>query len=411
VARSSLVRILLLLVFLAGSVALCFAMHYYLWVRLVRDAALPPPWGSLGAFALAGVAFLGPIGIALRREMRTGIAGNYIKVNAPPESASVASPAGMMLRPVVWASYYWMGASFILFMIVVLADLVRVLGASFAHESGIQARGLSVAAAVVSLVLVLLATRGGFRSPALTRLRVALARWPTRLDGFTIVQISDLHVGPTFGRDRVEALVARVNALEPDLIAITGDLVDGSVGELRDSVAPLRSLKAKHGSYFVTGNHDYYSGAKSWIAEISNLGIRVLRNERVSIGDDMASFDLAGIDDAQAHHFYPDHGADLARAVAGRDSARELILLAHQPKQLRDAVKHGVGLQLSGHTHGGQIWPFGWLVRLVQPYVSGFHRPTENTQLYVSFGAGHWGPPMRLGAPAEIVQITLSRRV
>jgi len=215
-----------------------------------------------------------------------------------------------------------------------------------------------------------------------------------------------VHVGPTIGRTFIEQIVAQANAANPDVIAITGDLVDGSVEELREHVAPLAQLKARYGVYFVTGNHEYYSGAQAWCEELERLGIRVLRNERVSIGGADASFDLAGIDDAHAHQFGNGHGADLARAVLGRDPSRELVLLAHQPRAVFEAVEHGVGLQLSGHTHGGQIWPWTYLVRLQQPVVAGLARFSD-TQVYVSRGTGYWGPPMRLAAPAEITRVTL----
>jgi predicted MPP superfamily phosphohydrolase len=195
--------------------------------------------------------------------------------------------------------------------------------------------------------------------------------------------------------------------LHPDLVVITGDLVDGSVGELRDHVEPLRRLSSRHGVYFVTGNHEYYSGADAWIAELPRLGVRVLRNERVSIGQNGASFDLAGVDDASAHGFGKGHGANYARALGGLDPEREVVLLAHQPKQIMHAAPFGIGLMLSGHTHGGQIWPFGALVRLTEPYVAGLFRHDPKTQIYVSRGAGFWGPPMRLWEPAEITKIVL----
>jgi hypothetical protein len=199
-------------------------------------------------------------------------------------------------------------------------------------------------------------------------------------------------------------MVDAVNALNPDIVAITGDLVDGSVRKLKEHVAPLEQLKSRYGSYFVTGNHEYYSGADPWCQELSDLGIRVLRNERVSIGDGEASFDLAGIDDHEARRF--GRPPDLARAVAGRDPNRELILLAHQPRAGFEADKHGVGLQLSGHTHGGQIWPWTYLVYLQQPIVAGLSR-IGRTQVYVSRGTGYWGPPLRLYAPPEITKIVL----
>ncbi len=250
------------------------------------------------------------------------------------------------------------------------------------------------------------AIRSGLARVAVRNVNVRLRRLPQKLDGLTIVQLTDVHVGPTIGRAFIEDIVARTNALAPDVIAITGDLVDGSVDDLRDAIAPLAGLKARYGVYFCTGNHEYYSGAPEWCAELTRIGVRVLRNERVTIGDGLDSIDLAGIDDESAHRFGEGHGADLARAVAGRDPARELVLLAHQPKAVLEAKEHGVGLQLSGHTHGGQIWPWNYAVRLQQPVVAGLARFGE-TQVYVSCGTGYWGPPMRLAAPAEITRITL----
>jgi predicted MPP superfamily phosphohydrolase len=212
-------------------------------------------------------------------------------------------------------------------------------------------------------------------------------------------------MGPTIGRRFMEDLVRRTNALAPDLVAITGDLVDGTVDELADALAPLGKLRARWGVYFVTGNHEYFSGVEGWLAHLPTLGVRVLRNERVAIGAGGDTFDLAGIEDYSAAN-YPGYGADLPRALLGRDPARELVLLAHQPRQVLEAALHGVGLQLSGHTHGGQIWPWGWVVRLVQPCVAGLAR-FRDTTLYVSRGAGYWGPPMRLAEPAEITRIRL----
>jgi hypothetical protein len=227
------------------------------------------------------------------------------------------------------------------------------------------------------------------------------------MNGFTLVQLTDIHVGPTIGRAFIETIVARTNALNPDLIAITGDLVDGTVEELRDSVAPLAQLRARHGVYFVTGNHEYFSGAAPWIAELTRLGIRCLRNERVSIGAGADSFELAGVDDRSgARSGEPGHGEDLDKALAALDPEREVVLLAHQPKSVFGAARFGVGLQISGHTHGGQIWPWNYLVRLQQPYIVGFAREGR-TQLYVSPGTGYWGPPMRLGTHGEITKITL----
>jgi hypothetical protein len=229
---------------------------------------------------------------------------------------------------------------------------------------------------------------------------VRLPRLAAGSDGTTIVQLTDVHFGPTIGRAYAEDIVRRVNALEPDVVAITGDMVDGSVEDLRDAVAPLAQLRARHGVFFVTGNHEYYSGVEPWLDELRRLGVRVLRNERVAID----GYDLVGVDDYKARG--NGHGPDLKKALAGRDQGRAAVLLAHQPKAIDEAAEMGVDLQISGHTHGGQIWPFNYLVRLQQPFVLGLGRRGD-TQIYVSPGTGFWGPPLRIGTQAEITRITL----
>ena len=234
---------------------------------------------------------------------------------------------------------------------------------------------------------------------------ITLAKLPPALDGFTIVQLSDLHVGLTIDRAFVQRVVDHANRLSPDVIALTGDFVDGRVDDLRDDVAPLRELRAKHGVYAITGNHEYYSGADPWIAEISSLGVRYLRNDRVAIGDADAGFDLAGVDDYSARG--DGHGEDFAKATAGRDPSRALVMLAHQPRQVRRAADFGVDLQLSGHTHGGQIWPWHYVVKLQQGGLLAGRYQHEGTQLYVSRGCGYWGPPVRLLAPLEITRVIL----
>jgi predicted MPP superfamily phosphohydrolase len=259
---------------------------------------------------------------------------------------------------------------------------------------------------VIALGLAGMGAATALGAIALARVKVPLRRLPKALSGFRIVQLSDVHIGPTLGRSWLARVVDEVNAADPDVVVITGDLVDGSVADLGADVAPLAKLKARHGVFFVTGNHEYYSGVEEWLAELERLGVRALRNERVSIGDGEHSFDLAGVDDWSARRHGHGHGADLARAVAGRDPSRELVLLAHQPKQIDEAERHGVGLQLSGHTHGGQIFPWGLFVRLDQPYVAGLARQGD-THIYVSRGTGFWGPPMRVAAPPEISVIEL----
>jgi hypothetical protein len=237
--------------------------------------------------------------------------------------------------------------------------------------------------------------------------RVPITKLPKDLDGYTIVQISDLHVGPTIGRAFVEEVVAKANAQRPDAVVITGDLVDGSVDQLEEAIAPLADLRAKDGVFFVTGNHEYYSGVDAWLAHLRKLGVRVLRNERVALRDAAGGgLDLAGVDDHSARRFGRGHGTDLERALGDRDASRAVVLLAHQPKTFLEAVAHGIDLQLSGHTHGGQIWPWGYAVKLDQPHIAGLSREGAS-QIYVSRGTGYWGPPMRVGAPAEVTRVEL----
>ncbi len=374
-----------LFVFLGVALSIVFGVHYFLWARLVRDPEWPAGWtrGLSWALVVLGVSI--PIGIFASRLL----------------SREAAAPLS-------WFAYTWMGFMFLLFFALLPTELVRVgarLGGVDPERRVALARIVAGAVGALSFVsggvgVVSVLSRVGVK-----QLRVPLAKLPKSLSGYTIVQLTDVHVGPTIGRAFIEQIVRTTNALSPDMVALTGDLVDGSVEELGPLVEPLRELKAKDGVFFVTGNHEYYSGADAWIAHLRTLGIRVLRNERVPIrGGD--GFDLAGVDDTSAHNFGHGHGQDVPRALAGRDESRAVVLLAHQPKAVRDACKLGVDLQLSGHTHGGQIWPWGYAVRLDQPHVAGFH-DHEGTAIYVSRGTGYWGPPMRLAAPAEITRIEL----
>lgn len=312
-------------------------------------------------------------------------------------------------RLVVWPASVWIGFAFYVAVALGASEvLLGVLGAATAGGDDPQGAAATRAALVALAALAAggVALVGGLRPPDLTRTEIRLDRWPRALDGFRIVQISDIHIGAMLDRRFAAAVTERVNALAPDLIVVTGDLVDGTVKHLAEEVAPFRALRAEHGAFFVTGNHDYYSGADPWLETVRSLGIRPLRNERVEIHARGAVFDLAGVDDHRGHLFGPGHGEDVARALAGRDPARAVVLLAHDPSTFKAAAPQGVDLQISGHTHGGQIWPFNYLVRLALTFVAGVYRRGD-AQLFVSRGTGYWGPPMRLRAPAEIAQIVL----
>jgi hypothetical protein len=361
----------------AGPIA---GVHYYLWARLVRDAGLPAGIEQALTWTVCALAVSIPLAVLTSRL----VSREWSKWWVPPV-------------------YLWIGTSFLLFLAVVAVELLRfvVPGADGAQGD----RTAAFIACTVGLAASAWAIAQG-RALRVKRIEIPLAKLPPALDGLAIVQLSDVHVGPTIGRAFIERMVATTNALAPDVVAITGDLVDGSVEELDYHVAPLADLAPRLGTYFVTGNHEYHAGALAWCEHLGRLGIRVLHNERVAIGRGEDLIDLAGIHDFEAARFHVGHRSDLARAVRDRDASRVLVLLAHQPKAAHEAAAQDVDLQLSGHTHGGQLWPLAWLMRLGQPAVAGL-KLIGATLVYVSCGAGSAGPPMRLGARAEITQIVL----
>jgi predicted MPP superfamily phosphohydrolase len=366
---------------------LSFLTHRYVWARLVRDASWPEPWGRVLGIAIFVMAALVPL--------------SFLAMRLLPRAASA---------PLAWLVYPWLGFALYLFLFAAIGDAGRGLATVFGAWPGdperraFLARALAAGVAAAAAVVGVGGLANVARGFVVRRVRVPLERLPRAASGYSIVQLTDVHVGPTLGKSFVEQIVRETNALAPDMVVITGDLVDGTVDQLKALVAPLAGLRAPDGVYFVTGNHEYYSGADEWIAYLGTLGIRVLRNERVAIP---SGFDLAGVDDASAHAILPHHGQDVAKALAGRDPSRAVVLLAHQPKAAREATQAGVDLQLSGHVHNGQLVPFNWLARLDQPYIAGLYR-AGGTTIYVSSGTGYWGPPMRVGSRAEITRIELT---
>lgn len=387
------------LLFLLVPITILALVHWYFYRRLVKPMGWPK-WvhrTMTAALVLAWV-FI-PLGMFLGRLL-------------PQSWRSLIS----------YPIYIWMGMMTILLTLIVIWDLVRLalwsarkwrrteesLDADrrqfLTRVGGGTVAALTLAATGVSIVQAA-------RVPGVRKVRVILPNLPEGLDGFTIAQFTDLHVGETIRRPYVEKVVETINGIHADLVAFTGDLVDGSVEKLKDHVAPLARLQSKYGTFYVTGNHDYYSGVEPWIREVERLNMRVLRNERIPIGTGGQVLELAGVDDSgTGRGIYPKgHGADVAKAMKDFEGKRPVILLAHQPKEIVSAARHGVSLMLSGHTHGGQIWPFRHLVGLAQPYIDGLHLHEKRTWIYVSRGTGYWGPPMRLGAPSEITRIELRR--
>jgi uncharacterized protein len=376
------------------SSAISGGIHAYLWLRLIRPAHLSRRWHRIATFALVLLWLSIPIATTSR-------------MYAPGLAATLG-----------WIAFPWMALAGLTFVVLVAFDIAHLI-ARLGHRAVVRpvgppalsrrqfltrvTGGAALAVGSGSVASGMIEARG---EHDVVDVEIKLAKLPRALDGFTIVQLSDLHTGMTIDRAFVQRVVDHANRLSPDLIALTGDLVDGKVEDLRDDVAPLGQLRARHGVFAVTGNHEYYSGVDPWIAEISRLGARYLRNERVRIGEGEASFDLAGVDDHGAEG-WPGHGENLPAALAGRDPSRALVLLAHQPRQVRRAARHGVDLQLSGHTHGGQIWPWHYIVRLQQGGLLAGRYQQGDTQLYVSRGCGYWGPPVRVLAPLEITRIIL----
>ena len=280
------------------------------------------------------------------------------------------------------------------------ADVPRAATGPDPGRRLLLARGLALAAGVTAVGTVGYGVTQALGPPRIDRVAVPLAKLPRRLDGMRIALVSDIHLGPLLGRAHTERIVRMINEVDADIVAVVGDLVDGTVAELGAAAEPLAGLRAKRGSYFVTGNHEYFSGYEEWIPEVDSLGLRVLENARV----DIDGLDLAGVNDVTGGQYQ--HGPDFAAALGDRDRSRPVVLLAHQPVQIEEAARHGVDLQLSGHTHGGQIQPFGAIVRLQQPVVSGL-ATIDGTKIYVTNGAGFWGPPVRVGAPPQISVIEL----
>ncbi|MCW5657831.1 MAG: metallophosphoesterase [Burkholderiaceae bacterium] len=304
-----------------------------------------------------------------------------------------------------WAGMLALGAFSTLLVLTLLRDVVLLLAWPF----GVADLRAWSALAVPPIAALFMAI-GIFNARRTARVReveLPVQGLPASLHGFTIAQITDIHVGPTIKRPYLQAIVDAVNGLNADAVAVTGDLVDGRVQDLAPDVAPLQQLRSRHGTFFVTGNHEYYSGADEWVAELQRLGVQVLMNEHVVLRHGDASLVLAGVADTSAHHFNPRHRSDPQRALHGAPADVALrVLLAHQPRSAAAAAQAGFDVQLSGHTHGGQYWPWNLFVPLQQPYTAGLHR-LQQLWVYVSRGTGYWGPPVRFGAPSEITRLRL----
>ncbi|KUZ64662.1 metallophosphoesterase [Burkholderia ubonensis] len=377
--------------FLVRFIAIGLLFHLYVGMRIIPDAFASTTARVVAALVLASFCVLIPVGMFARRF----------------DESWAATLFG-------WAGAVAMGFFSSLFALTFLRDLM-LLGVAAWRALGHAGAWSGAAAASAPGVLAgaLLITAIGFvnarRTAAVKRVSVPVQGLPAALDGLKIVQLSDIHVGPTIKRAYVERIVGAVNALDADIVAVTGDVVDGSVERLREHTAPLGRMKSRHGSFLVTGNHEYYAGAHAWIAEFRRIGLTVLLNEHVVVEHDGARAVVAGVTDFSAGAFDPAHRSDPQRALAGapRDVGTR-ILLAHQPRSAEQASRAGFSLQISGHTHGGQFLPWPPFVRLQQPVIAGL-RKFGDLWVYTSRGTGYWGPPNRFGVPSEITLIRLTR--
>lgn len=363
--------------------AIIALLHAYIGWRLLTPLPVGMGWKVAGALWLIASTVLIPLGLMSRALQR--------------------EPLATLLN---WSGMMAVGIFSSLFVLTLLRDVV--LGVAMAF-SVLDAQLVTRSAVIVLLLTAASTVLGFYNARRLARVvdvDIPIANLPPELKGFTIVQLSDIHVSSTIRRRYIDAIVDATNELKPDLVAITGDLVDGSVPALRDHIAPLGRLESRHGTYVCTGNHEYYSGAPAWVEELRRIGLTVLENQHVVLDHEGAALTVAGVTDFGAHHFDPEKRSDPQAAVAGSPEDVPRVLLAHQPRSAPAAAEAGIDLQLSGHTHGGQFWPWMYFVPLQQPFVHGLHR-LGRLAIYVSRGTGYWGPPKRFGAPSEITRIRL----
>jgi predicted MPP superfamily phosphohydrolase len=365
-------------------IGLLALLHIYIGIRLTDGMELGPG-AAVAAWALLLACFvLTPLGLVAPRVRRWDLSDRF-----------------------TWAGLLTMGFFSSLLVLTFLRDLLLLVLELGGGASPGFAYGSAVSVPVLALAVTVVGYFNARRTARVVNVDVPLRGLPPELDGFTIVQITDVHVGPTIKRKYIDAIVDRVNSLEADAIAVTGDIVDGTVARLGEHTAPLGRLSARDGVFFVTGNHEYYSGAREWIAEMRRLGMNVLLNEHAIVERGGESLMIAGVTDYNAHHFDPGHRSDPYRATERAPAdVRARILLAHQPRTALAAQDAGFDLQISGHTHGGQFFPWNLFVPLQQPYVAGLNR-LGNMWIYTSRGTGYWGPPKRFGAPSEITRIRL----
>ncbi len=367
-------------VLLGVALSLVAGLHWYLGARLIRDAALPEPFATVAWVTLWG--------------LLAALLGGFVGGRLLPR------PAARLLQ---WLGFVWMGTFGLLLTLVALSDLGLAVAARFTTVDPAWGSTRAVLVVLLAAPALLWAFYVSSR-PQTRRITIDIPGLAPALNGFRIVQLSDVHIGETLGRGFAQQVTRHANGLDPDLIAITGDLVDGTPQKLRDEVAPLGELRAKHGVYYVTGNHEYYHGGAAWEAEGRRLGFTVLHNEHRVVAD--GGLVVGGVTDVEGARFAASHAPDVEATFAHAPPDVPRVLLAHQPRFAARAAAARVALMLSGHTHGGQMFPFMFFVRLQQPVIGGF-ATLSGVPTYTSNGTGYWGPPFRLGPRGEVTLLTL----
>ncbi|MBX7115573.1 MAG: metallophosphoesterase [Myxococcaceae bacterium] len=367
-------------------VGLLGLFHRYIGLRVLRDAQWNPVVVELGW----GVLWLGFFSI-----FAAFLAGRLM-------------PRRLALG-VHWAAFMWLGCFAVLLPFTAFAD-IGVWGLSRAISTSVAwGRWESIAILATSALALVFAFRTARGTLRVERRDIAIDNLPEAFEGFRIAQITDVHIGETLDGQFLTRVVQSVNDLNADMVAVTGDLVDGAVSKIADEVAPLQGLQAKEGAFYITGNHEYYHGGPEWESYVASLGLHVLHNTHRVIHRQGAALTVAGVTDLEGRNRGPSHAPDIEAALENAPPHAPKILLAHQPLFARYAQNKGISLQLSGHTHGGQIFPFMFFVKLQQPVVSGY-KVIGDVPTYTSRGTGYWGPPFRLGAAPEITLLTLRRK-
>jgi uncharacterized protein len=364
------------------------------------------------AHAYVGSRWIGPSGLTggARQAAWAGVLAWALLV--PAAMGSRFALRGIFSDVVAWVGYVAMGVFSFAFVLTLLRD-VGVFAATKASlfdpaRRDVMLRFTNGMVMMATLTLSAWGVLQARKRAAIVDVVVPIKDLPAELEGFTIAQITDVHVGPTIKRGFIDGIVDGVNSIGADIVAVTGDVVDGDVDVLREHTAPFARLQSKLGVFYVTGNHEYYSGAPAWVAEFARLGMKPLMNEHVVVEKDGRRVLVGGVTDYNAAQIEPTHATDAHKAIAGAPTVDVKVLLAHQPRSATAAADAGFDLQLSGHTHGGQLFPWMFFVRLQQPFTAGLDR-LRDMWVYTSRGTGYWGPPMRVGAPAEITRIRLTR--